>query len=192
MSNINMKTLSLKDQYQKKVKSALAEAFGYANMVQVPKVEKVTVNVGVGRIHKESQEIQSIMNELAQIIGQKPLETKSKKSIAGFKVREDVTVGGKGTLRGKRMWDFLDRLVHIALPRTRDFQGIPVSNIDTEGNLNMGIKEHSIFPEMKPEKLRRTFGLQVTVTTTAKNHEEGMVLFRELRFPLQKTEERKD
>lgn len=183
------KIMSLREKYEKEVVSALAGEFQYASGMQIPQIEKVSVNIGVGRLHKETKEIEEMFEEAATITGQKLMETQAKKAIAGFKVRQGATVGGKVTLRKQRMWNFLDRLVHVALPRTRDFQGIPVSSVDSYGNMNIGMRDHSIFPEMKPEKLRRTFGMQITVTTTAKSREEGLALFRKLGFPLQKSEQ---
>ena len=181
-----MKTLSLKNRYDEEVKPSLTAEFGYKNVSHIPKIVKVTVNVGVGKIHKEDQQIQDVVNTLSVITGQKPLQTVIKKAIAGFKVREGAPAGVKVTLRKKRMWEFLDRLVFGALPRTRDFQGITQKSVDQSGHLNIGIKEHIIFPEIRPERVSRIFGIQVTVTTTAKNKEEGTALFRALGFPIQK------
>lgn len=181
-----MKTLSLKNRYETEAKPNLTAEFGYKNIANIPKISKVTVNVGVGKIHKEDQQIQDVTSTLGVLTGQKPLQTVIKKAIAGFKVREGAPAGVKVTLRKKRMWDFLDRLVHGALPRTRDFQGIPQTAVDQSGNLNIGIKEHIIFPEIKPERVSRIFGLQITITTTAKNEKEGTALFRALGFPIQK------
>lgn len=181
-----MKTLSLKHRYADEVTKKLKEEFGFRNVALLPKISKVTVNVGVGKIHKEEQQIQDVVNTIATITGQKPLTTVLKKAIAGFKVRENAPAGIKVTLRKDRMWDFLDRLVHGALPRTRDFQGIPETSVDKSGNLNIGIREHIIFPEIHPERVSRIFSLQVTITTTAKNEQEGMTLFRTLGFPIRK------
>lgn len=182
----SMKTLSLKNRYESEVVKELKEEFGFRNAALVPKVSKVTVNVGVGKIHKEDQQIQEVVNAITAITGQKPLTTVIKKAIAGFKVRENAPAGVKVTLRRKQMWDFLDRLVHGALPRTRDFQGIPETSVDQSGNLNIGIREHSIFPEIRAERVSRMFSLQVTVTTTAKDAKEGLTLFRALGFPIRK------
>lgn len=181
-----MKKFSLKNQYEDEVKSRLTADFGYKNTSTVPKIVKVTLNVGVGKIHKEEQQIQDVVDTLSIITGQKPLQTVIKKAIAGFKVREGATAGIKVTLRKQRMWDFLNRLVHGALPRTRDFQGIVQTSVDQLGNLNIGIKEHIIFPEIRPERVSKVFGIQVTITTTAKNKQEGTALFRALGFPIQK------
>lgn len=181
-----MKNLSLKNRYESEVKTALTSDFGYKNLFHVPKIVKVTVHIGVGKIHKEDQQIQDVIQTLAIITGQKPLQTVIKKAIAGFKVREGAPAGIKVTLRKQRMWDFLDRLVHGALPRTRDFQGITQTSVDQSGNLNIGIKEHIIFPEIRPERVARVFGIQITINTTAKSEQEGTALFRALGFPIQK------
>lgn len=181
-----MKTLSLKNRYDTEVKPSLTSEFGYKNVSNIPKIVKVTVNVGVGRIHKEDQQIKDVVNTVSVITGQKPLQTVIKKAIAGFKVREGAPAGVKVTLRKQRMWAFLDRLVHGALPRTRDFQGITQASIDRSGNLNIGIKEHIIFPEIRPERVSRIFGIQITITTTATSYKEGTALFRALGFPIQK------
>lgn len=187
-----MNTLSLKTRYEKEVKKHLAEEFALANVSQIPKITKVIVNVGVGKIHKEDQQIQDVAKTIEVITGQKPFTTTIKKAIAGFKVRDGAPAGVKVTLRRERMWSFLDRLVHGALPRTRDFQGIVASAVDHSGNLNIGIKEHIIFPEIHPERVSRIFGMQVTVVTTAQSRDEGMALFRALGFPLQKKSQKRE
>jgi large subunit ribosomal protein L5 len=181
-----MKIVSLKDRYVREVKQKLKDAFGFRNTTQIPKIDKVTVNVGFGKIHKESQQIEDIIRSLEVITGQKPVETVTRRAIAGFKIRQGVVVGSKVTLRGARMWDFLDRLIHITIPRTRDFQGLDVSCVDAKGNMNIGIKDHVIFPEIKPEKVARSFGLQVNISTTAESQEVGLKLFRSLGFPIRK------
>ena len=177
-------TVNIKELYRTQAVPLLREKFGYTNVQAMPKIEKVVVNVGVGKIHKESQNIETIAKELALITGQKTVLVNSKKAIAGFKIRQGAPSGLKVTLRGKRMWDFLDRLVHIALPRTRDFQGIEVSSVDHGGNMNIGIKEHTIFPEIHPEKVTRTFSLQVNVVTTVNDRDAAEALFRSLKFPI--------
>ncbi len=158
--------------------------FGIKNIMAVPRVEKVVVNSGVGRFAKEEKTIERIAKELAMITGQKPVLRKAKKSISGFKLRQGVAVGVSVTLRGKRMYDFLDRLISIALPRSRDFRGIDSKNFDKTGNLNFGIKESNIFPEINYENVKDIFGLEVTVVTTAKNREEGIALLKQLGFPI--------
>lgn len=158
--------------------------FGYSNDLAVPRILKVVVNVGTGKINKESDKIEEIINSIAEITGQKPVKTKARKAISGFKTRQGLEIGIKVTIRGKRMWQFLERLVNIALPRTRDFQGLEEKSVDGRGNLNIGIKEHTIFPEISAEKVKNIFGLQITVVTNAKNHKEGVELFKALGFPL--------
>jgi len=174
---------SLKDLHAKQVVENRKE-FGVENVFAAPRIEKVIVNVGVGKFHKESQKIDSIVADVAAITGQKPVTVAAKKAIAGFKIRQGVPSGVKVTLRGKRMWDFLDRLVNIALPRTRDFQGLEASVVDAGGNFNIGIREHTIFPEIRPESVQYPFSLQVTVVTTAGDKDTAMKLFQTLKFPL--------
>jgi large subunit ribosomal protein L5 len=174
----------LQDTYRKEVIPALRKEFGIANVMAVPRIVKVTVNTGFGRIHKDDKTIERIERDLGLLTGQKPSRRTIKKSIASFKVRQGMPVGCAVTLRGKRMWDFLDRFISLALPLSKDFRGIDVSNVDQHGNLNMGIKEHSIFPEVQLENVKDSFGLQVTVTTTAKDHQRGIALLRGLGVPL--------
>lgn len=181
-----MKIVSFKDRYNKEVRRKLKDAFKFRNDMQIPRIEKVTVNVGFGKNHKETQQVEEIIRTLGIITGQKPVETVTRRAIAGFKIRQGVVVGAKVTLRGARMWDFLDRLIQISIPRTRDFQGLEKSCVDTKGNLNIGIKDHIIFPEIKAEKVSKSFGLQVNVSTTAGSSEIGMEMFRGLGFPIQK------
>lgn len=179
-----MKIVSAKDKYIQTVAQEMQKEFGYDNVMAIPKIQKVVVNVGIGKITKENEKIEEVFNAITMITGQRPVKTKAKKAIAGFKVREGQEVGIKVTLRGNRMWNFIDRLINATLPRTRDFQGISRKTVDSNGNLNLGIKEHMIFPEISPEKVRYIFGMQVTVTTTAKSQQEGLTLFKSLGFPL--------
>lgn len=182
----------LKEKYIKDVIPALKERFDYGSVMAVPKIEKVTINTGFGKLVSGKtgddlrKSIEGILGDLSQVAGQKAVATRAKKSIAGFKMREGTAIGAKTTLRGKRMYDFLDRFVHIVLPRSRDFQGIERSSVDGQGNLTIGIKEHIFFPEISPEKIRNMFGLEVTITTTAKTQEEGLELFSQLGFPIKK------
>ena len=176
----------LQDKYKKEVIPALRKEFGIANVMAVPRIVKVTVNTGVGRIHKEGEVLKKIERDLGIITGQKASARSAKKSIASFKVREGVTVGYSSTLRGKRMWDFLDRFISLALPMSKDFRGIETKNVDQNGNLSVGIKEHSIFPEVNLENVKDIFGLQVIVTTTAKNREQGIALLRAIGIPFKK------
>lgn len=171
-------------QYQTKVIPALRKDFGIANVMAVPRITKVTLNVGVGRIHKDDKTLERIARDLSVLSGQKASVRNAKKSVASFKVRQGVPVGYAVTLRGARMWDFLERFVHIALPQSKDFRGIDPKNVDSYGNLNVGIREHSIFPEINLENMKDIFSMQVTVTTTAKSREQGTALFRHLGIPL--------
>jgi large subunit ribosomal protein L5 len=175
----------IREKYNKEVITALKEEFKLKNVFQVPRIEKVIVNVGIGKFLKDGNMVKDIEESMRAITGQKPVLTKSRKSIAGFKIREGLEVGMKVTLRGKRKWDFIERLVSSALPRVRDFQGIKATSVDSGGNLNIGIKEHMIFPEIAPEHVKNIFSLQVTVASNAKNREKGMSLFRKLGFPIE-------
>ncbi|HFC76628.1 MAG TPA: 50S ribosomal protein L5 [Candidatus Moranbacteria bacterium] len=186
-----MKIVNSKIKYNKTVVPSLEKEFGYKNALAVPKVKKVIVNVGIGKLEKEKEKIKDIVEAISNITGQKPLMTKARKSISGFKVREGSSVGVKVTLRGKRMWDFIDRLNNVAFPRTRDFQGIKISSVSTEGDLNIGIKEQIVFPEISAEEVRNIFGLQINVVTTANNKKEGEMLFRLLGFPLEENNKSK-
>lgn len=182
--------MRLKEKYKKEIIPAMKEKFGYKNVMAVPKIEKVVLNTGFGKIlaGKTSEEqkkfTESILLDLSLIAGQRPVLAKAKKSISGFKVRKGQPIGAKVTLRKKRMSDFLERLIHIALPRSRDFRGIELNSFDEKGNLTIGIREHIAFPEILPERTRLNFGLEVTVTTTAKKREEGIELLRLIGFPI--------
>lgn len=182
--------VSLLEKYQQEVIPKMMERFGYKNKMAVPKIEKVVINTGFGKliggkIPEEQKKIyNAILEDLALITGQKPILTKAKKSISGFKIRKGTPIGAKVTLRKKRMYDFLERIIHIALPRSRDFRGIDPKSIDNQGNLTVAIKEHICFPEISPEKTKFIFGLELTVVTTAKSREEGLELLRLLGFPI--------
>jgi large subunit ribosomal protein L5 len=152
----------------------------------VPKFDKVVINIGIGKTTKDDKFIEKVQRDLILLSGQKPVFTKAKQSIAGFKSREGANIGLVVTLRGKRMYDFIDRLIHIALPRSKDFSGIDPKNFDKMGNLNMGIKEHIIFPEIHYESLKDIFSLEVTISTTAKNRDKGMELLVLMGFPIKK------
>ncbi len=169
---------------------ALAESFGYTSPMQSPRVEKVIVSTGVGK-KRDPKQIALISDRLARITGQKAAPRSAKVSIASFKVREGDTVGLQVTLRGPRMFDFLDKLIHIALPRTRDFRGLTPTAIDDMGNMTIGIKEHTIFPETSDEDLKDVFGLAVTIVTTAKSKKEAEAFFRHLGLPLKAQESKK-
>lgn len=178
---------SLKEVYADSIKK-MQKDLNKPNVMQIPRIEKVVINTGIGRITKESDKVSEVYESLATIAGQAPIKTKVQKSIAGFKVREGQDVGIKVTLRGMKMWDFLTRLINISLPRIRDFRGLKVSTVDSNGNLNIGITDHTVFPEIIAERVKYIFGLQVTVVTTAKNKEDAEFLFRELGFPLKKSD----
>lgn len=188
--SIKIIMLTLKEKYTKEVIPAMMKKFGYKNVMVVPKIEKVVVNTGFGKmiISKTSDEQKKtyklIFDDLASICAQKPILTKAKKSISGFKLREGMSIGAKVTLRGRKMNDFLERVIHIALPRFRDFRGIDLKSFDKEGNLTIAIKEHIVFPEVSSEKAKNIFGFEITVVTTAKNREESIELLRLLGFPI--------
>jgi len=177
---------SLKQKYTKEVIPKMKEKFGYKNDLAVPKILKAVVNTGFNPDKKNEKIQEEISNDIALITGQKPSSRQVKKAEAGFKIREGMIVGLAVTLRKKRMYDFLDRLVNIVLPRIRDFRGLSIKNVDKNGNLNIGIKEQIVFPEISAENVKNIFGLQVTAVTTASNQEEGLELFRLLGFPLKK------
>lgn len=179
--------MTITEEKQNKIFDTLKSDFAYQNVMQAPKVEKVVLSTGTGSV-KDKKKIELIINRLALISGQKPAPRGAKKSIAAFKLREGDTVGFQITLRGPRMYDFLDKLIHIAFPRTRDFRGIPVTAIDQMGNLTVGISEHTIFPETSDEELKDIFGLAVTIVTSTKNKDEAKALLTHLGFPLKKVE----
>lgn len=182
----------LKEKYSKEVVPVMQKKFGYSNAMAVPRIEKVVLNTGFGKLisgktsNEQKKISEAIANDLTMIAGQKTVLTKAKKSIAGFKIRKGMVVGTAVALRKKKMFDFLDRLIHIVLPRTRDFQGIDSKVVDKSGNMTIAIKEHIVFPEILPEKVKSIFGLEITVVTTAKNKEEGLELLRLLGFPIKK------
>lgn len=188
-----MAITSIKEKYKKTAASKMKEKFGYKNVMAIPKIEKLVINIGFGRIispkTKDEQKKfnEYIINNLSNICGQRPVMTAARKSISSFKLREGSIIGSKVTLRGKKMYDFMEKLVNIVLPRSRDFLGIDPKNIDGNGNLNMGVKEHIAFPEISPEKSPIILGLEVTIVTTAKSKEEGLELFKLLDFPFKKS-----
>ncbi len=183
--NLTPIIMSITKEKQNNIFSSIKEKFNYTNVSQSPKIEKVIVSVGVGST-KDKKKIETVIDRLTKITGQKPSARPAKKSIATFKLREGDIVGYQVTLRGNRMYDFLDKLIHIALPRTRDFRGIKLSSIDDMGNISIGIKENTIFPETSDEELRDVFGFTVTITTSSKNREETEELLRGVGFPLRK------
>ena len=183
--------MSLKEIYKKEIIPKLKEAFGYKNALQVPKIEKVVLNVGVGKGLKDKAFIENVTSTLTRISGQKPVETKAKKSISNFKIREGQVVGMKVTLRGQRMYDFLEKLINISLPRVRDFRGLSLKALDKDGNLNIGIKEHIAFPEIKADEIEKLHGLEIAIITTAKTKKEGEALLKAFGFPFKEKETKK-
>ncbi|MBZ9571851.1 50S ribosomal protein L5 [Patescibacteria group bacterium] len=182
--------LSLKEKYKKEVVPQMIQKFRYKSPMAVPRIEKVVINTGFGskifgKTSEEQKKIyEAISNDLALITGQHLELRRARKSISGFKIRQGMPIGARVTLRGKRMTDFLERLIHIGLPRSRDFQGINLKSFDKEGNLTIAIKEHICFPEISPEKVKNIFGFEITVVTTTKTREEGIELLRLMGFPI--------
>jgi large subunit ribosomal protein L5 len=177
----------LKDKYYDEVVPALRERFGYDNVMQVPRVAKLTLNMGVGEAKTNSKLLDDAVEEMALISGQRPVVTKARKSIAGFKLREGMSIGAKVTLRGERMYEMIDRLVSVALPRIRDFRGIAPSQFDGRGNFSMGIREQTIFPEIDYDSVDQMRGMNITITTTAKSDEEGRALLTLLGMPFRES-----
>jgi large subunit ribosomal protein L5 len=173
----------LKTVYREKIRPALVEQFGYKNPMEVPRVDKIVVNMGVGEAVADSKKVTSALADLALIAGQKPAVTKARKSIATFKLRDGMPIGGKVTLRRTRMYEFLDRLVTVALPRVRDFRGLNPRSFDGRGNFAMGIKEHIVFPEINYDQVDQVWGMDVIVCTTAKTDDEARALLTALNFP---------
>jgi large subunit ribosomal protein L5 len=173
----------LKDQYMKEVRKKLQDEFGIKNPMAVPKIEKVVLNMGVGEAISNIKILDTAVEELATITGQKPVVTKAKKSIASFKLREGQSIGTRVTLRGEKMYEFLDRLINVALPRVRDFRGVPTKSFDGRGNYTLGIRDHVIFPEIDVAKVDKSKGMNITIVTTAKNDEQARFLLRELGMP---------
>lgn len=184
--------INIKEKYQKEAVPSMMKRFGYKNIMAVPRIDKVVVNTGFGKLisgktgEEQKKILSAITEDLSSICGQRVVLTKAKKSIASFKTRAGMTIGAKVTLRGKRMNDFLGRVINIALPRSRDFQGIDLKSFDNQGNLTLAIREHIVFPEVSPEKVKFIFGFEIIIATTAGNREEGAELLRLLGFPLKK------
>lgn len=187
----NKEVKPLKKLYSEKVVPEMVKEFGYKNIMQVPSLEKVVLNVGMGAASSNAKMLDAAVNELAVITGQKPVVTKAKKSIAGFKLREGVSIGCMVTLRRNRMFDFLDRLFHAALPRIRDFRGFSPKAFDGRGNYSLGIKEQLIFPEVKYEEVFSVHGMNIVIVTTASTDDEGRALLKNLGFPFKKPKEEK-
>jgi large subunit ribosomal protein L5 len=173
----------LKSEYRARIRAAMKEQFGYTNEMQVPKLDKIVVNMGIGEAVADSKKAQAAMKDLALITGQKPAPTRARKSIAQFKVRENMVIGAKVTLRHDRMYEFLDRLITIALPRVKDFRGLKPTSFDGRGNYAMGLKEHLVFPEINYDQIDQIWGMDIIVATTAKTDEEARALLKEFQFP---------
>ncbi|CUX97090.1 50S ribosomal protein L5 [Candidatus Hoaglandella endobia] len=178
--------MKLHDYYKDKVVFNLMKKFDYHSVMQVPRFEKITLNMGVGEAINDKKLLDNAVSDLTVISGQKPLITKARKSIAGFKIRQGYPIGCKVTIRGKRMWEFFDRLISIAVPRIRDFRGLSSKSFDGRGNYSIGVREQIIFPEIDYDKIDRVRGLNITITTTAKSDDEGRALLTALNFPFRK------
>jgi large subunit ribosomal protein L5 len=173
----------LKTKYQNEVVPAMMKEFGYKNSMQVPRLEKITLNVGVGEATQNAKAIDSAVADITAITGQKPVVTRAKKAIANFKLREGVPIGCMVTMRQERMYEFLDRLIHVALPRVRDFKGVSNRAFDGRGNYSLGLREQIIFPEIHADRVEKTRGMTITITTTAKTDQEGLALLRLMGMP---------
>ncbi len=173
----------LKTFYRENIRSAMREEFGYTNEMQIPKLDKIVVNMGIGEAVSDSKKAQAAMKDLAAITGQKPAPTRARNSIAGFKLREGMVVGAKVTLRKDRMYEFLDRLITIALPRVKDFRGLKPTSFDGRGNYAMGLREHIVFPEINYDQIDQMWGMDIIVATTAKSDDEARALLRQFQFP---------
>jgi large subunit ribosomal protein L5 len=191
MANAQTRTKPrLKAQYDDQIRARLIEKFGYKNPMQAPRVDKIVINMGVGEAVNDRKAVEGAAAELAQISGQKPVITKARKSIANFKVRDGMAIGCKVTLRADRMYEFMDRLVTIALPRVRDFRGLSPKSFDGRGNFALGLKEHIVFPEIDYDKVDKVRGMDIVVCTTAKTDEEARELLAQFNFPFRKDSRR--
>jgi large subunit ribosomal protein L5 len=173
----------LKTKYQDTVVPAMIKEFGYKNAMQVPRLEKITINVGVGEATQNPKAIDAAVAEITAIAGQRPVVTRAKKAIANFKLRQGMPIGCMVTLRRERMYEFLDRLIHVALPRVRDFKGVSARSFDGRGNYSLGLTEQIIFPEIQADKIEKTRGMTISITTTAETDEEGRALLRHMGMP---------
>ena len=173
----------LETEYKEKVLPALMQQFGYKSVMQAPRITKITLNMGVGGAVADKKVLQSAVSDMEKISGQKPIITLARKSIAGFKIRDDMPIGCKVTLRSERMYEFLDRLITISIPRIRDFRGLSPKSFDGRGNYSMGVKEQIIFPEIDYDKIDVLRGMDITITTTAQTNEEGLALLKLFNFP---------
>ena len=179
-------TPRLKSEYQARIRAAMKEKFGYTNEMQIPKIDKIVVNMGIGEAVADSKKAAAAIKDLALITGQKPQPTKARLSVATFKLREGMVIGAKVTLRRERMYEFLDRLITIALPRVRDFRGLKPTSFDGRGNYALGLKEHIVFPEINDDQIDQMWGMDIVVATTAKTDEEASALLTEFQFPFVK------
>jgi large subunit ribosomal protein L5 len=173
----------LKSVYRERIRAAMKEQFGYTNEMQIPKLDKIVLNMGIGEAVNDSKKVQAAVKDLTAIAGQKPAQTRARKSIAGFKLRENMVIGAKVTLRKDRMYEFLDRLVTIALPRVKDFRGLNGKSFDGRGNYAMGLKEHIVFPEINYDQIDQMWGMDIVVCTTANSDEDAKALLKEFQFP---------
>jgi large subunit ribosomal protein L5 len=176
----------LREKYKGEIIPALKEKFGFTSIMRVPKIEKIVISQGIGEAVADKKIVDSAVDDLSQIAGQKAVATISKKDVSNFKLRKGMPIGTKVTLRGDNMYEFLDRLISIALPRTRDFKGVPAKGFDGRGNFNMGVKEHIIFPEIDIDKVNKILGMDITIVTSAQNDEEGKALLDAFGFPFTK------
>lgn len=176
----------LKDLYNSQIKNDLREKLNYKNVMEIPKLEKIVINIGVGEAVTNSKALDAAVNDLTAIAGQKPIITRAKKSIANFKIREDMPIGCKVTLRGEKMYEFLDKLINIAIPRVRDFRGVRATSFDGRGNYSLGIKEQLIFPEIDYDKIDQVRGMDIIMVTSAKTDEEARELLRAFGMPFKK------
>jgi large subunit ribosomal protein L5 len=176
-------TPRLQTLYREHIRAGLKEEFGYKNDMQIPRLDKIVLNMGIGEATSDTKKVRSAAEDMALIAGQRPVVTKAKNSIAGFKVREDMPIGVKVTLRGDRMYEFLDRLVNVALPRVRDFRGLNPKSFDGRGNYAMGLKEHIVFPEINFDKIEQVWGMDIVICTTAKTDAEAKALLRHFNLP---------
>lgn len=187
MSKTTAQVVDLKTKFNSEIAPQLKETLGIKNVMAVPKITKVTLNVGIGTyIRSHGKDFDNVVENITNIAGQKPVVTKAKKAISNFKIREENPVGVTVTLRGQRMYDFINKLINIVFPRVRDFRGISAKSFDGNGNYNVGFKEHTVFPEISPDDVMKLHGVEISITTTAKNNEEGFELLKAMGFPFKK------
>lgn len=183
MSDVQNYEPRLKGIYREQIRAKMREQFGYTNEMQIPKLDKIVLNMGIGEAVADTKKVQSAIKDLAAISGQKPVATRARQSIAGFKLREGMVIGAKVTLRKDRMYEFLDRLITIALPRVKDFRGLKATSFDGRGNYAMGLKEHIVFPEINYDQIDQMWGMDIVVATTAETDDEARALLKEFQFP---------